>query len=92
METFVMLDNRLREGAVITPKVINRLTAFFSELELPLYQQQASAAKGVMTDKRLKLMGLWIKGQPHARDAIRHLVIATRRAASGSTTFRPVDG
>lgn len=43
--------------------------------------QSASDAKGVITDERLKRMGLWIKGKPHARDAVRHLVIAGRKIA-----------
>ena len=89
METFVMLDNRLREGAVITLKVIAELASIIRSQELPLYQQQASAAKGVITDQRLKSMHLWVAGKPHARDAIRHLIIATRRAASGTGSFKP---
>lgn len=40
--------------------------------------QSASSAKGVVTDKRLREWGLWIRGQQHARDAIRHLVLHLR--------------
>lgn len=37
------------------------------------FWQQPSAAKGYATDARLKRWGLWIKAQPHERDACRHL-------------------
>ena len=49
------------------------------EYEMPIHWQTASDAKGVITDKRLKDMGFWMPGKPHARDAIRHLIIAIRR-------------
>lgn len=41
--------------------------------------QQASAAKGTVTDERLKRMGLWVRGEEHTRDALRHLVLCARR-------------
>jgi len=40
--------------------------------QLSLGKQLASAAKGFVTDERLEDLGLWQKGQRHARDAIRH--------------------
>lgn len=43
----------------------------------PVCWQTASAAKGVITNQKLKAMNLWAPS-PHIRDAIRHLVIATR--------------
>lgn len=46
----------------------------------PVRKQQASLAKSTATDARLRSWGLWIKGQPHARDAIRHGVTFLRRA------------
>lgn len=47
-------------------------------------KQQASSAKAVATNERLKRWGLWVKGKQHARDAIRHCVVALRtRAAAG---------
>lgn len=40
--------------------------------------QQASNAKGVITDPRLKQLGMWIPGKEHARDALRHAVLSVR--------------
>lgn len=43
--------------------------------------QMPSMAKTTATDDRLKRWGLWQSGKPHANDAIRHGVVALRRAA-----------
>lgn len=40
-----------------------------------LVMQQAVAAKRLITDERLKLLGWWVPGQDHARDALRHLAL-----------------
>lgn len=40
--------------------------------------QSASNAKGVFTDVRLKDAGGWIRGAEHARDAMRHVLLAAR--------------
>jgi hypothetical protein len=45
------------------------------------YYQQPSDAKGVVTDARLRAAGLWVKGQQHARDAIRHACLGFRKEA-----------
>lgn len=37
--------------------------------------QTASEAKAFVTDDRLKHIGWWVKGQDHARDALRHLLL-----------------
>lgn len=36
-------------------------------------------AKKVITDQRLKAGGLWVRGQQHARDAIRHAALGYRK-------------
>lgn len=41
--------------------------------------QSASDAKSVVTDDRLRALGLWQVGQQHARDACRHLALFLRR-------------
>jgi hypothetical protein len=41
---------------------------------LPVVFQTAGAAKPFVTDEKLKIMGLWVPGQKHARDALRHMV------------------
>jgi hypothetical protein len=40
----------------------------------PLHLQMAFQAKGFVTDQRLRMLGLFREGQPHATDAIRHTV------------------
>jgi hypothetical protein len=44
--------------------------------------QSSAMAKSKATDSRLRAAGLWIKGQRHARDAVRHLVIYVDRELS----------
>lgn len=40
-----------------------------------LEMQAASSAKSMVTDTRLRGLGLWVPGKDHARDALRHLVL-----------------
>lgn len=42
--------------------------------------QGRTMAKSTATDERLKVWGLYISGQEHARDACRHAITAVRRA------------
>lgn len=46
-------------------------------MRAPVFQSPSD--KAVINDERLRKMGLWISGQPHARDAMRHLVLYLRR-------------
>jgi phage terminase large subunit-like protein len=48
-----------------------------------LMYQTASQGKSVMTDVRMKAVGCWWKGEPHAVDAGRHLLTFVRRVRSG---------
>lgn len=43
--------------------------------------QTPSQAKTVVNDKRMKALGLWIPGNPHACDAVRHVDLYRRRIA-----------
>lgn len=45
-----------------------------------IHFQQASDAKGVATNERLKSWGLWTRGLEHGRDATRHAVLFVRRS------------
>jgi hypothetical protein len=45
----------------------------------PIFWEQASSAKTLATDARLKHWGLWEKGSPHIRDAWRHFVLRVNR-------------
>jgi hypothetical protein len=42
----------------------------------PFELQKPADAKRFVTDARLKHLGLWVPGEDHARDALRHLVLA----------------
>ncbi len=46
---------------------------------IPVYEQMPSMAKSTMTDERLSELGLWAKGKPHGRDALRHCLTFARR-------------
>jgi hypothetical protein len=50
---------------------------------LPIVLQSPSDAKSTITDDRLKLAGMWIRGLPHARDATRHLLLYLRKLDGG---------
>lgn len=59
-----------------TSQLIGAIKYLCSEMRpsIPVVMQSAQIAKGFVTDDKLKAWGLWIKGQKHARDAIRHAV------------------
>lgn len=50
-------------------------------LLIPYFLQKASLAKNTVTNERLKRWGLWVPGQRHARDGIRHCITFNRRCA-----------
>lgn len=52
------------------------------DFEYELYEQSPSDAKRVITDKRLRMWGLWHPGQPHRNDAMRHLLLWLRKEAN----------
>lgn len=53
---------------------ISRLFAAQRPREVQYLQQSPAQAKGFVSDEKLQIMGLWVPGQRHARDALRHLV------------------
>ena len=54
-------------------KLYNQMYSW-SEDAPKLYLQTPSQAKNLWTDSKLKHLGLWIPGKPHAMDATRHLL------------------
>lgn len=64
-KTGVVLDSREYIGVI---KLYCQLT------ETPLAMQSASQAKGFVSDINLEMCGVRLKGQPHANDAMRHLL------------------
>ena len=55
-----------------TPQLIGGIEALAYVKHWPTYGQTAQVAKGFCTDDKLKMWGMYQKGQRHARDAIRH--------------------
>lgn len=81
IEDFILRE-RTKQRNLLAPV---RLTAGLvqevlrSDKLIGITLQSASDAKSVVTDERLKALGLWQVGQQHARDAIRHLALFLRR-------------
>lgn len=53
-----------------------------------VFFQTASAAKTLVSDEKIKILDLWTPGQPHANDAMRHLLrhmVVTMRMRSPIT-------
>lgn len=63
-------DHKL--STVYTPRLIGCIETLCYQHEHPLIKQTAQNAKKFATDEKLKVWNMYIKGQPHARDAIRH--------------------
>lgn len=84
VESFELRPRRMLKGrgALSSPRVGAVLRLHFGQRYV---EQQASAAKGVITDDRLREWGLWVVGQEHARDAVRHLVLLLRRVTATET-------
>lgn len=55
-----------------TVEAIGVLKATAQGKSIPVTLQSAAQAKRLITDKRLKDLRLWLPGQRHARDAMRH--------------------
>lgn len=67
---------RQQLNAVLTPvEVIGVIKEYHRQhISTDLYDQTPAQAKHYWTDERLVKLGLWFKGQQHARDAARHLL------------------
>lgn len=61
-------------AAVHTVKVVGLCELLCALYQLPHSLRMAQNAKMFVTDEKLKSWGLWISGQKHARDAVRHAV------------------
>lgn len=81
LESFA-LRTKVTSRDVLAPARVN--AAIEQELAgnemVRIYQQSPSEAKGTVTDERLRRWGLYRKGSPHARDALRHAVYFCRKA------------
>ena len=60
-------------------ETIGRIWAWCGVEGIDPIMQAPSAAKMRVTDDRLRAAGAWIRGQRHARDAFRHLLLREDR-------------
>ena len=76
---FRQSDNH-REGTVLISREYIGVAKLFTKrrgglnLQVHYVSQSPSQAKGFVSDEKLKAMGLYVPGQRHARDALKHLV------------------
>lgn len=59
---------------LISREYIGILRLFCELSQTPSHHRNASSAKRFITDERIKELGLWLPGMPHAMDATRHLL------------------
>lgn len=62
-----------RAGLDLTPAHLIGVTMAYVE-ESALFMQTAATGKGYFSDDKLKQLGIYLKGRPHAMDAARHLL------------------
>lgn len=59
---------------LISREYIGIMQLFCEFTHTPAHHRTASSAKRFITDERIKELGLWLPGMPHAMDATRHLL------------------
>lgn len=94
MERFQFRYGGGRSKVVLTPvEVIGVVKLYAVQNDIKeLYEQTPSQAKNLITDDKIRKVGLWVPGQPHAMDATRHLLyhlIVTRREKRWLEQLRP---
>jgi hypothetical protein len=60
--------------SLMSREYIGVMKLFAQERKVTLHQQTAAVGKGFVSDDKLRIMGLWVPGKQHARDAYRHLI------------------
>jgi len=85
---------RRRDKVVLYPvEVIGVINLYAQTYDIPLYVQSPSQAKAFMPKHKLEALGLWVAGQTHAMDALRHLLyhkIITKGETRWLDKLRPV--
>ena len=82
-----------RNKVVLYPvEVIGVIKLYAAVADIPAYSYSASQAKGLITDDKLKKMGLYEPGLKHGMDALRHLMyhlIVTKGERQWLTKLNP---
>lgn len=75
-ESFEFRQYKQRDNINLMSREYIGVAKLFAQERLPhpVVFQTAGAAKGFVTDEKLKAMGLWVPGWKHAMDARRHTV------------------
>ena len=82
--------NRARAGLVLDSREYIGIIRLWGEITdgAVLVKQTASQAKGFVNDAILKKGSLWVPGNPHENDAMRHLVYYLVNGKHGLTELR----
>ena len=82
-----------RDKVVLWPvEVIGIIRLFGEQFEIPMFPQTPSQAMNLMTDDKLKRMGLYKPSLVHGMDAIRHLMyylVVTKGERQWLESLRP---
>lgn len=87
--------NNVRPGLVLdSVEYIGVMRRFCQERmkegDKALVQQTASYGKGFVSDKNIRVLGLWYPAQKHAMDATRHLLAFMINSRYGKTVLKDV--
>lgn len=63
---------RRKATAIDALEVVQDVRTWCKHYEVPLRLQSPSTGKTFWTNDKLKKLGLYLRGQPHAMDALRH--------------------
>ncbi len=80
IETYQIYKWRMKEhvgDTLHTARLIGCIETLCALNMVPLTKQLAQNAKKFVTDEKLKAWDMYVKGKPHARDAIRHGIFFT---------------
>jgi len=65
---------RARDGLELYSRNLLGVCKLWTDLrDVPYFEQSASKGKSFFTDEKLRALGAYTSGQPHKRDATRHL-------------------
>jgi hypothetical protein len=67
--------NRARKGLDLYPReLLGVCELYCQQRKIALFRQKAMEGMGFYTNEKLQRDGLYIRGKPHAMDALRHLL------------------
>lgn len=86
--TIAPMKGKTTEGANMAIELIGVSRYFAAEAGIPFEEQRPADAKNFVTDAKLRRIDWYVPGPDHARDALRHLLLAgARHQAFGLETL-----